>query len=592
MPIAPTINTNLYAPDIPAARFNPVGVTSQAGGQIQQFGQNMSQAGAIFARMAEQAAGEANNLRVNDAMNKAVAARLHFTHDKADGFINRLGEAAIKPDAQGRSLEDVYTEKFNAEISGIAAGLGNDAQRQAFALNIGGVNNQFQSSLQTHLAQEGQRYEIGVRESTRILARNAAAKEWDQPDKIAASRNAILQSIASDKSLSPEQQAAETLNQLSAMHSGVLATAIEKNKLDHASQYLAAFGAELTADARLKIQKVLDVGTTRAKVQTFGDGIMEQKLPMEEALRLAREGFTGLERDQAVKEVHDRYQEANIAQTNQIKGLAKGAWTSIMAQGRLSSAQVAELTEKAPEELRQIRDWQDQKRRQAKAEAEGGSAAKEGTYYGLRRLAMDDPQAFEKLDLMKSEPYLTKNDFRHLVEVQAGLSKGDAKAMESQRTVKNTLGIIRSEVAAIGIDLTPKEGTSAAKETALFMDALTRSLDDATKAKGAALTAEEAKRVGMGMVREGVEQGTGVFGLGWLGLGPNTKRGYQIATDPNIKPDANFVAKRFDDIPTAARDSLMRDYRARNALGAGPLGDNQKAEIERAYTRGLQLGRF
>ena len=581
------LSNNLYAPNIPAARFNPVDVTSPAGGQLQQFGQDMSQAGGIFARMAEQAARETNDLRVNDAMNKVVAARLHFTHDKTDGFINRLGEAAIQPDAQGRSLEEVYGEKFNNEIASISAGLGNDAQRQAFGANVGQVVNQFQSNLQTHLSQEGQRYEMGVRKSTITLAQNAALKEWDQPDKIAASRNAITQAIASDKSLSPEQQAAETLLQLSPMHSAVVVTAMEKNKLDFAAQYLQVFDTEITADAKLRLQKALDVGTTRAKVQAFGDGIMRQSLPMEDALKLAREGFTGEERDQAVKELHDRYQEADIAQTNKAKDLGKQAWSSMMSTGRLSNLQIAALTETAPEELRQIRDWQDQKRRQDKAESEGGSAAKEGAYYGLRRLAMDDAQKFANLDLSKSEPYLSKSDYRHLIEVQASISKADAKAMESQRTIRNTLGTIRAEVTAIGIDLTPKEGTPAARETALFMDALTRSLDDATKAKGAALTPEEGKRVGLGLVREGVEQGTGLFGLL-----PTKKRGYQIATDPSIKPDASFVAKRFDDIPTGAREALVNDYRAKYSLGAGAMTDGQKAEIERAYTRGLQLGRF
>lgn len=585
MPTIPSSNT--YTPNIQGARYSPMDTRSPAGGQLQQLGQDMNQAGAIFARIAEQAAREANDLRVNDAMNKVVAARLHYTHDKTDGFINRLGETAIQPDAQGRSLEDVYNEKFGNEITSIAAGLGNDAQRTAFGANVGQVVNQFHSNLQTHLSQEGQRYEMGVRKSTITLAQNAALKEWDQPDKIAASRNAITQAIASDKSLSPEQRAIETINQLSPMHGAVVATAMEKNKLDFAAQYLQVFDAEMAPDTKMRLQKALDVGTTRVRVQAFGDSIMESKLPMEDALKLAREGFTGEERDQAVKELHNRYQEADIAQTNKAKDLGKQAWSSVMSTGRLSNLQIAALTDTAPEELRQIRDWQDQKRRQAKAEAEGGSAAKEGAYYGLRRLAMDDAQKFANLDLSKSEPYLSKGDYRHLIEVQASIGKADAKAMESQRTIRNTLGTIRAEVTAIGIDLTPKEGTPAARETALFMDALTRSLDDATKAKGAALTPEEGKRVGMGLLREGVEQGSGLFGMF-----TTKKRGYQIATDPSIKPDASFVAKRFNDIPTGAREALVNDYRAKYSLGAGAMTDGQKAEIERAYTRGVQLGRF
>lgn len=588
MPLVPGYDNFTAAPGaLPGVRFSAPDLPDPNSAQQLKLGAALTSAGDAVGRSVQQVLQDTNDLQVNAAMNSAVAESLHLRYHKTEGFSGVLGEAALKPDAQGKSLEESYQSKLDAKISSIAAGLGNDAQRRVFAAHVGRVRSQFSASLQSHLVQEYQSFEAAERKKGMLLAQTKGALGWDDSQVLADSRATIIRAVASDASLGPNERAAQTLENLSPLHSAVVATAIEKNNLDYARQYLGQFNQEMTADARLRLQKVLDVGTSRAKVQTFGDSIIEQKLPMEEALKLAREGFTGLERDQAVKEVHDRYQEANIAQTNQINGLAKGAWTSIMAHGRLSSAQVAELTEKAPEELRKIRDWQDQKRRQAKAEAEGGSAAKEGTYYGLRRLAMDDSQAFEKLDLMKFEPYLTKNDFRHLVEVQALIGSGEAKALETNRVLKLTTEAIKYEVAAIGIDLTPTPGRPVSKETALFMDALTRGLDEATKAKGAALTADEAKRVGMGMVREGIEQGSGVFGLF-----ATKKRGYQIATDPNIKPDASFVAKRFDDIPSAARQSLVNDYRARNSLGAGPMTDSQKAEIERAYTRGLQLGRF
>ena len=270
-----------------------------------------------------------------------------------------------------------------------------------------------------------------------------------------------------------------------------------------------------------------------------------------------------------------------------VKELGKSAWSSVMSTGKLTATMAADLTMKAPEELRQIRDWLDQKRRQSKAELEGNSAAQLGMYYGLRRMSMDEPEKFASLDLMKSEPYLSKGDFKHLTEVQVSIGKGDAKAMETQRVVKSTLGAIKAEVAAVGIDLTPKEGTSAAKETAKFMDTLTRSLDDATREKGKPLTPEEARRIGMSLVREGVEQGSGIFGVF-----QTKKKGYQIASDPNISEKANFVVKRFGDIPKQTREMLVNEYRARNNLGSKPLTSEHEAAIERAYTKGLDQGRF
>ena len=163
--------------------------------------------------------------------------------------------------------------------------------------------------------------------------------------------------------------------------------------------------------------------------------------------------------------------------------------------------------------------------------------------------------------------------------------------MESQRVIKNAIGLIKSDVAAAGIDLTPKEGTPQAKKTQQFMGTLTQALDQATKEKGRPLTDEEAKRIGMSMLRQGFEQGK---------LFPSKKRYYEIATDPNIKPEANYIVANFDDIPVRDRQDLVRSYVDTNP---GKLKFNERtkkyiltdeaiAEIERSYTKGVEQGRF
>jgi len=270
-----------------------------------------------------------------------------------------------------------------------------------------------------------------------------------------------------------------------------------------------------------------------------------------------------------------------------VKAVGSAAWSAVMATGRIPPTMLADLRAKAPEEERQIRDWLEAKQRRAKADAEGKQQTDMDVYYGLRRMAIDDPAAFSALDLRRSQPYLKDGDLKHLIEIQGSISKGDAKAMESQRVVKQTLGAIRAEVTAIGIDLSPKEGSPQANETARFLGALTQALDEATRGKGAPLTPDEAKRIGMGMVREGVEQGSGIFGTF-----QTKKRGYQIATDPDIPPGASFVSARFSDIPAQARNDLSAELRQKRGIGTRALTSSEEAEIERAYTRGIQTGRF
>ena len=602
MPIVP-IQDNFSVS--PAAgnlnRFTATDAANYAPEQLKQMGQALSGAGQMASKAAIEAQDEANNLRVNEAMNKAVALRMRLTYDKAEGFKNFQGKQAIDVDKDGKSLDQRYMETYNKELADITASLGNDAQKAKFNAHIGQVTNQFSASLQDHLIGEQKNYEKGVRIGTIKVAQDAGVQEWNNPDSVAQARGAIVAAVNSDKSLSPEAKAAMLIEATSPLHAGVLAASIEKGNFDYAKEYMGQFGKEMTAESRQRLQSALDIGERTAKIQTYADDLMSKDMPMAEALAKVREQFSGKDEKEAVQEIHTRYQEKELAKTQDVKQLGVSAWSQVMSTGKLTATMRAELTARAPEELRQILDWQDAKRRQAKAEAEGGSAAKEGQFYGLMRMAAENPEEFTKLDLMKSEPYLSKSDFKTLVAAQANLIKGDNKEMESARVLKQTLGLVKGEIAAAGIDMSPQEGTKKAKETSLFLDALTRSLTSATKEKGRPLTDDEARRIGMSMLREGVEQGSGI-----MGMFQTKKRGYQIATDPNIPADANYVSVPYKKIPAQVRDELLNDYIAaeqkknpnfkmpRSIYGNRDLipDDNAMQAIERAYQKGIDQGRF
>jgi hypothetical protein len=46
------------------------------------------------------------------------------------------------------------------------------------------------------------------------------------------------------------------------------------------------------------------------------------------------------------------------------------------------------------------------------------------------------------------------------------------------------------------------------------------------------------------------------------------------------------------DIPEGIRNALATELRQARGLGTRPLTAEQEAEVERAYTRGVQQGRF
>lgn len=599
MPVVPIQDTFTQVPGSqPNVRLNAPEYQDFGNQQTMQAGRALSSAGAELGKLAVDAQNEANQLRVNDAMNQAVATRMRLTYDKKEGFTALKGEQALKPGEDGQGIDQKYGERFDTTISDISAKLGNEAQRKIFNANVGSVRNQFSATLQSHIMQEQQHYDAGVRASTIELAQNAGVQEWDNQESVAKARGAIVAAIGGDKSLSEEQKAAATLKSLSPMHAGVMATAIEKGNFDYAKEYLTNFGKELTAESKVRLQTALDVGERRVKIQSFGDELMTQGLKLEEALAKARDKFDGKDEDEAVREVKERYGEKEIIQTREVKELGKGAWSQVMSTGRLSSTMVADLTIKAPEELRQIRDWQDQKRRQAKAEAEGGSAEKSGLFAELLLQAAEKPEKFadrDQVDLAKYQPYLAKGAFEHLVQVQAGLIKDGAKKGSEVKMMSTTMKLIDSEVKRIGIDTTPKEGSKQAEEYSKFRDTLLSALmEEKAKKGGDSLTEEDMKKIGMRMVRTGIEQDAPWYRF--------TKQmpGYKIESDPELK--GNFVAKKYGDIPADTRQALLDTYMKKNPgvkLTRGIYGDRKtfvpddiQKQIEKAYTQGINDGTF
>jgi len=553
--------------------------------QAGQFGQAMNQAARVM--QAEQ--DKADDFRVSDAINKTLARRIDLTHNQETGYTTRQGEAALKPDPDGKSLVDNYGQQLADTIDTLSGELGNDRQRQAYRLRAEQMLAQFKGEVQTHMSRENQQYQVSVVNGGVELHKDAAGAAWSNKAEVQKHLEGIAALMAKNPTgMSPEELKAKTQAQQSAVGLSVVSNAVQANELTYARDFFRENQDRMTERDREAVTKVLKIGTEREKAQAFGDEVTGKGLGMADALAEARKRFTGEEQDAAVREVKERYTEIEVARTRDAKQVGAAAWSAVMAGGKIPADMLADLRAKAPEEERQIRDWLDAKWRRAKADAEGKVTTDMEKYYGLRRMAAEDPAAFVSLDLRKSMPWLGNADFKHLTEIQSSISKGDAKAMESQRMVKNTLGSIRAEVAAVGIDLTPDEKhPEKAKETAKFMGALTMALDEAAKAKGSPLTVEESKRIGMSMVREGVEQGSGIFGMF-----QTKKKGYQIATEPDIKPGASFVAKRYDDIPVALRDKLAQEIRDRYKLGAQPLTTAQKDEVERMYTAGISKGRF
>lgn len=570
-------------PDLNALGARPVaqsrrGIASQdttaAGRGLQSLGGVIGQVGEEFEkRNDEQAVFEARR-QLNEWERQKV-------FDPETGAVTKRGKDAF-------DLPKQLTEDFDKFATEVGGKLGSNRQRQVFRDMADQRRGQITSWAGRHALQQRDVYNEGQFQADLQSFQDRATLYADDPAKVSTELAIQGQRIIShlrDKGRSEEEIAGAVKENASRVHRSVIASLVDRGDAEGAQNYLTRNEGSMTADDAQRVRGALRETVARSKAQSFADEMGDR--PIGEAIAEARKRFSGADETTVVAELKTRDAEREAIKARAYKDNADSAWKVITGGGGRKQIPPAVWDGLSGDEQRQINDYTEAKWRRAKADAEGKDVDP-SIYYGLRMMAAEQPEAFAKLDLAKQAPLLSKQHENHLIELQASISKGDLKAMESQRTLKRTTDLLKNEIAAAGIDLTltdKDKNSKKAKDTTAFMGAVAQALDEATAAKGRPLTDEEARRIGRGLLREGYEQGTGIFGMF-----RTKRRGFEMAPEERGK----FVSTRYDDIPPEIRAEIEADLYPKGR-GKGIYGSTQavdKERVERVYQRAIDAGRI
>lgn len=241
---------------------------SLVGKQDQELGQQIEKSATQAANIAIDIQEQANQVRVNDAINKMRERAMKLTYDPAEGYQNLKGNNALdRPD--GIALPDEFGGKLKQSVGDISAGLANDAQRAAFALRAGDFETTFKGDVQQHMLGEYRNYSASVADGDLKLSVQDAELNWSNPDRIDAAINGIKdpttgqrfggvkQSIyakAQVTGMSAAEVEAEMNIAESGVHSMVIQSALTNGNVTYANAYLDKNKASMTADDILKVQ--------------------------------------------------------------------------------------------------------------------------------------------------------------------------------------------------------------------------------------------------------------------------------------------------------------------------------------------------
>ncbi len=281
----PTYDSPQVQPQaLPGARIEeaPVGlagdIAARRGAQIQQGANQLIDTGhKIQMDLMEQA----NQLRVDDAVNQAKEQALKLTFDKDAGFTNLKGQAALQR-PNGQSLGEEYGGNLQTSFSDIAAGLGNDRQRQLFQQRTQPVMQQFQGQLMQHENQEFKNYSLSVDEGIQKNQLNTIGLNYNNPAIIDDSVKSIQASVyrqARTLGKSAEWAEAQSRALTSNAHLVALQSALEKNDPLYADQYLKKYSTQMDANDILRANGLITKEVDAKVGQAAGLQVMASNAP-------------------------------------------------------------------------------------------------------------------------------------------------------------------------------------------------------------------------------------------------------------------------------------------------------------------------
>lgn len=271
MPTVPQYNSQAQSSPLSGGGFNAAPVTNSQPQQLQQLGDSVLRSGQAVSSIAIDLQQQANQVRVDASLNKLRQQALDLTYNEQNGYKALRGDAALtRPN--GQALPDEYGARLQTTISEIESGLGNDAQRQAFSSQAAGLMTQFRGSVEQHALEEYRSYSISTQDGTIKLGADEAKLNWNDPQKVKASLESVKAAVVRTGTLSgwsANETTAKLRETTSAVHMGVIDTALQQNNPEYALGYVDRFKEEMTADDLLRVRGVIN----KDVYQRLADGI-------------------------------------------------------------------------------------------------------------------------------------------------------------------------------------------------------------------------------------------------------------------------------------------------------------------------------
>lgn len=456
-------------------------------------GRGLAAVGAQAAQTAEDVArgvtalgrlqSDLDELRVEDTFNKLRARQTDLMMNPETGFANKKSADATAPDFISR-----YTTDFDGAIEELATSLPGNRAQEMFRRRAAMAKAEYDDSLMRHVLRETDQYRDDVYKGALATETNNAALNWRDPAKIRDSVSRIASNTAlwaDRRGLTGDALMAEQIANLTSLHTTVVESALDAGDLEFAKSYLDSNKDQIQGAKLVDLQGKINQEETAGASMRIADDVMASfrgRMPSETEVRQAvrdRAGENADLRNEATKEALAQLGSRQRDKARRDDEVVASALRRLDENGGDYMALPASLRAAIPgDKLSQVRGYATTLRGGGKVQTDWD------TYYKLRT----DPKLLASTNLIALKPVLDEPEFRELTSLQTRSAEQPDVARTEVQTTKQRMDMRFSEM---GVDPTPKPGTSAAKRVAKAWAALDSKIVEREISLNRKLTPEE-----------------------------------------------------------------------------------------------------
>lgn len=438
----------------------------------------------------------------------------------------RLGLNAATLPSQADDYYNEAAKKYSETM--------NDRQKAVFGNIVARHAPSFKNSMYAHSADQiNKAQEDSFKSSIDSYQSRAAANPAAAAD-LTKELDRTLEAWGQIKGLDRTALDRAKIVEKSKLHTGVIAALEQAGDMDAAKGYFYTNIKEIDGVKQIEIKKAIETSDRSRKVQSFADEIDKQNVPLEQALKSARETFDGEDEKYAVIEIKQRYSEREaIAKDNESKAFNQAYDLAIDKKGGRKAIPASLWNQLDPQSKESIN-----------SKLNGGAAkTNQNVWYEIQQQSMNDPKAFIARDLRKDAKYLSDSDFQELSKMQASVKKDIDKPDKLKRVY--TVGQQVSQI----IDSVGIPATSNNKEVRDRRALATRAFSDAINRYAASngkevdqLSDEEVQKIGDQVLIKGTVSRDYIWGKDKYAfeLKPEEKAKFRIDFD---QVPADFVTE-------------------------------------------------